>query len=158
MALLCQSIKCPYPRAGAGALARELRAGRSPLEGGVSPRARRTPLEGGVSPRARRNLLEGAFDWATPVGRGGHRSVGRALCARLVKRCVLLLFVAGFRQDSPGFLGDPQRCPRQMHNLKWIEYQTICSLCGKTNQNHWTHKKHGKIYQETLIFDKPHGT
>jgi hypothetical protein len=45
-----------------------------------------------VSPRARRNPLEGAFDWATPVGRGGHRSVGRAPCACLGKRCVLLLF------------------------------------------------------------------
>jgi hypothetical protein len=68
----------------------------------MSPRARQNPLEGGVSPRARRNLLEGAFDWATPVGRGGHRNVGRALCVRLSKRCVLLLFFAGFKQDSPG--------------------------------------------------------
>jgi hypothetical protein len=69
------------------------RARRNPLEGGVSPRARRNPLEGGVSPRARRNLLEGAFDWATPVGRGGHRSMGRALCVCLSKRCVLFLQV-----------------------------------------------------------------
>jgi hypothetical protein len=75
-ALLCQSMKCPYPRAGAGALVRE-------------PRVRRSPLEGGVSPRARWSPLEGAFDRATPVGRGGHRSVGRALCACLGKRCVL---------------------------------------------------------------------
>jgi hypothetical protein len=89
------------------------RARRNPLEGGVSPQARRNPLEGGVSPRARRNLLEGAFDWATPVGRGGHRSVGRALCVRLSKRCVLFSFFAGFKQDSPSFLGDPQGCPRQ---------------------------------------------
>jgi hypothetical protein len=88
------------------------RARRNPLEGGVSPRARRNLLEGGVSPRARRNLLEGAFDWATPVDRRGHCSVGRALCVRLSKRCALLLFFAGFKQDSPGFLGDPQRCPR----------------------------------------------
>jgi hypothetical protein len=89
------------------------RARRNPLEGGVSPRARRNPLEGGVSPRARRNRLEGAFDWATSVGRGGHRSVGRALCVHLSKRCVLFLFFAGFKQDPPGFLGDPQGCPRQ---------------------------------------------
>jgi hypothetical protein len=33
-------------RPGAGALVREPRAGRSPLEGGVNPRARRSPLEG----------------------------------------------------------------------------------------------------------------
>jgi hypothetical protein len=58
------------------------RARRNLLEGGVNPRARWNPLEGGVNPRARRNLLEGAFEWATPVGRGDHRSVGRALYAR----------------------------------------------------------------------------
>jgi hypothetical protein len=69
--------------------------------------------QGALSPRARRNPLEGAFDWATPVGRGGHRSVGRAPCVRLSERCVLFLFFASFRQDSPGFLGDPQGCPRQ---------------------------------------------
>jgi hypothetical protein len=45
-ALLCQSIKCPYPRAGAGALVREPRARQSPLEGGGDPRARGNPLEG----------------------------------------------------------------------------------------------------------------
>jgi hypothetical protein len=84
-----------------------------PTRGGVSSRVRRNPLEGGVSPRARRNPLEGAFDWATSVGRGGLRSVGRALCVCLSKRCVLFLFFAGFKKDSPGFLGDPQGCPRQ---------------------------------------------
>jgi hypothetical protein len=89
------------------------RARRDPLEGGVSPRARRSPLERGMSPRARRNPLERAFVWATSVGRGGRRSVGHALCVRLSKRCVLFLFFAGFKQDSPSFLGDPQGCPRQ---------------------------------------------
>jgi hypothetical protein len=58
------------------------RARRSRLEGGVNPRAGRSTLEGGVGPRARRSLLEGALDWATPVGRGGHRGVGRALRVR----------------------------------------------------------------------------
>jgi hypothetical protein len=91
------------------------RARRNPLEGGVGPRARRNPLEGGVSPRARRNLLEGAFDGATPVDRGGHRSVGRALCVRLGKRCVSLLFFAGFKQDSPGFLGTLRAVPDRTH-------------------------------------------
>jgi hypothetical protein len=68
------------------------RARRSPLEGVVNPRARRSPLEGDVSPRAGRSLLEGALDWATPVGRGNHRGVGRALCVRLSEGC----FVCGF--------------------------------------------------------------
>jgi hypothetical protein len=102
------------------------RARRNPLEGGVGPRARRNsldcgvgprvrrnPFEGGVSPRARRNLLEGAFDWATPVGRGSHRGVGRARCVCLRKRCILFLFFAGFKQDSSDLSGDPQGCPRQ---------------------------------------------
>jgi hypothetical protein len=48
----------------------------------VNPRAGRSPLEGGVDPRARLSLLEGALDWATPVGRGGHHGVGRALRVR----------------------------------------------------------------------------
>jgi hypothetical protein len=90
------------------------RASRSPLEGGVSPRARQNLLEGGVDPRARRNLLEGAFDWATPTGCGGHRSVGRALCVRLSEGCFVSFF-AGFKQDFPGFLGDPQGCPRHYY-------------------------------------------
>jgi hypothetical protein len=69
-ALPCQSIECSLPRAGAGALARD-------------PRARRNPLEGGVSPRARRNPLKGALDWASLAGHGGHSSVGHAVCACL---------------------------------------------------------------------------
>jgi hypothetical protein len=87
------------------------REGRNPLEGAVSPRARRKPLEGAVSPRARRNLHEGAFEWATLVGRGGHRNVGRALCVCLSKRCVLLCFFQGFKQESPGFLGTLRAVP-----------------------------------------------
>jgi hypothetical protein len=66
--------------------------GEPPLEGAVNPRARRSPLEGGVNPRARRNLLEGAFEWATPVGCGDHRSVGHAPCVRLGERCFALIF------------------------------------------------------------------
>jgi hypothetical protein len=61
-------------------------------EAEANPRARRSPLEGGVNPRARRNLLEGAFEWATPVGCGDHRSVGHALCVRLGERCFALVF------------------------------------------------------------------
>jgi hypothetical protein len=86
------------------------RARRNPLEGGVNPRARRNLLEGGVSARARRNLLEGAFEWATPVGRGDHRSVGHAPCVRLSE-----MFRFGFLQVLSRIplvvLGDPQGCP-----------------------------------------------
>jgi hypothetical protein len=72
-------------------------------EAEVNPRARRNPLEGGVSPRARRNLLEGALDWATPVGRGGHRGVGRARCVRLIKRCVSFRFLQVLSRIPPDF-------------------------------------------------------
>jgi hypothetical protein len=94
-ALLCQSIKCPYPRAGAGALVREPRARRSrsrgrepssekePARGRRGPSSEAEPARVGVNPRARRNLLGGSRGWATLVGRGGHRSAGRAVCACL---------------------------------------------------------------------------
>jgi hypothetical protein len=68
------------------------RVRRSLLEGGVYPRARRSPLEEGVSPRAGRSLLEGALDWATLVGRGDHRGVGRASCMYLSEKCFVLVF------------------------------------------------------------------
>jgi hypothetical protein len=85
------------------------RARRSPLEGVMNPRARRSLLEGGVSPRAGQSLLEGALDWATSVGRGDHRGVGRALCVRLSERC----FICGFLSRIPQVvLRDPQGCPR----------------------------------------------
>jgi hypothetical protein len=41
--------------------------------------------------------------------------MGRALCVRLSKRCVLFLFFAGFKQGFPSFLGDPQGRLRQLH-------------------------------------------
>jgi hypothetical protein len=72
-------------------------------EAEVNPRARRNPLEGGVNPRARRNPLEGACGWATPVGRGGHRSVGRALCVHLDKRCFVLVFLQVLSRIPPVF-------------------------------------------------------
>jgi hypothetical protein len=66
-----------------------------------------------VSPRARRTLPEGALDWATLVGRGGHRSVGRAVCVCVLRfEVCFVLFFAGFKQGFPGSLGDPQGCPQ----------------------------------------------
>jgi hypothetical protein len=79
------------------------RARRNPLEGGVIPRARRNPLEGDVNPRARQNLLEEAFGRATPVGRGGHRSVGRALCVHLGERRVSFRFLQVLSRIPPVF-------------------------------------------------------
>jgi hypothetical protein len=76
----------------------------------MSPRARQTLFEGGVNPRARRTSLEGVPCWAALVGRGGHRGVGRAVCAcfALGSRCVLrFAFFAGFKQDSPWFFRGP---------------------------------------------------
>jgi hypothetical protein len=115
----------PVPACGS----RRAREGTS-SEAEVSPRARRNPLEGGVGPRARRKPLEGVFDWATLVGRGGHRDVGRALCVRLSERCVLSLFFSGFKQDSPGFLG-PKGCPdnNKTQNLNPQVWRPTCWHC-----------------------------
>jgi hypothetical protein len=81
-ALLCQSIKCSYPRAGAGALAWEPRARRIPLEGDVSPRARRIPLEGALAlerggTRSRGPLI-GPLQWAA-----GATAAWVVLCVRV---------------------------------------------------------------------------
>jgi hypothetical protein len=43
-------------------------------------------------PRARRSLLEGTFEWVALVGRGGHRSVGRAPCVCLSEMHLALVF------------------------------------------------------------------
>jgi hypothetical protein len=100
----------PVPACGGGrareGASSEAEMNRSPLEGDMNPRAMRSPLKGGVSPRTRRSLLEGALDWATSVGRGGHRGVGRALRVRLSERCFVLVF-SGFKQDSPGCFRGP---------------------------------------------------
>jgi hypothetical protein len=84
-----------------------------PLEGAVNPRARRNLLEGGVYPRARRSLLEGTFEWAALVGRGDHRSAGRAPLVCLSEMCLTLVFLQVLSGVSPVVLGDPQGCPRQ---------------------------------------------
>jgi hypothetical protein len=57
-ALLCQSIKCPYPRAGAGALVHEPSSEADPARGRRRPSSEAEPARGGVILRARRNPLE----------------------------------------------------------------------------------------------------
>jgi hypothetical protein len=47
-ALPCQSIKCSLPRAEVGALARDPRARRSPLEGALEPSSEAGPARGGA--------------------------------------------------------------------------------------------------------------
>jgi hypothetical protein len=61
-----------------------------------------------VSPRARRTLLEGAPCWAALVSRGGHRGMGCVVCVCFglcFEEYLCFVFFAGFKQDSPGFLG-----------------------------------------------------
>jgi hypothetical protein len=80
----------PVPACGNGRARAECpRARRSPLEGSVYPRARRTPLEGGAT-----------FEWAALVGRGGHRGVGRALCA-FKQGALGFGFFVGFKRGLP---------------------------------------------------------
>jgi hypothetical protein len=56
---------------------------------------------GGACSRGREHLLEGGFDWATLVGRGGHRSVGRVVRACLGKRCVFFCFLQVLSRIPP---------------------------------------------------------
>jgi hypothetical protein len=59
--LQCQSIKCPYTGAGAGATCVQVPSSEAVLaEGVLNPQARRSSPEGAFSPRARRVLLVGA--------------------------------------------------------------------------------------------------
>jgi hypothetical protein len=86
-----------------------------PARGRRGPSSEAEPARGSVSPRARRTSLEGAPCWAALVGRGGHRGVGRAVCACFVLglRCVLR-FLQVLRRILPDSLGDPLGCPRLM--------------------------------------------
>jgi hypothetical protein len=84
-ALLCQGIKCPYARAGAGDRAGDACVGA--LErSGPHPRGRGSLERGGPRPRERLPL-----EWGEPrsrgvrcvvlAGRGGHQGRGRAVYA-----------------------------------------------------------------------------
>jgi hypothetical protein len=57
--------------------------------------------------------------WAALVGRGGHRGVGRAVCACFVLclSCVLR-FLQVLSRIPPSFLGDPLGYPRQPYDVK----------------------------------------
>jgi hypothetical protein len=92
---------------------REPSSEAEPDRGGREPSSEVEPARGGRELSSEVEPARWGLDWSILVGRGGHRGVGRALCVRLSRRCVLLLFFAGFMRDSPGCLGDPQGCPRQ---------------------------------------------
>jgi hypothetical protein len=104
------------------------RARRNPFEEGVSPRARQNPLEGGVSPRARWNPLEGAFDWATLVGRGGHRGAGRALRVHLSKRCILFRFLQVLSRIPPVFWGTLRAVADRLNKSEMPESDLVTYL------------------------------
>jgi hypothetical protein len=106
------------------------RARRNQLEGGVSPRARRSLLEGGVCPRARRSLLEGKFEWVALVGRGSYRGVGRALCVRLRKMRLSLVFCR-FQAGFPHlFKGTPRAVPDRPDSQSLRHYPRSRSCTG----------------------------
>jgi hypothetical protein len=71
-----------------------------------------------LSPRARRNPLEGALDWASLVGRGGAPQRGLyRVCVLRIEMCFVLFF-AGFKQDSPGFLGTLRADPDNIQHMQ----------------------------------------
>jgi hypothetical protein len=85
-----------------------------PARGGREPSSEAEPTRGWSEPSSEAEPARGAFDWATPVGRGDHRSVGRAPCVCLSERCFTLVFLQVLSRISPLVLGDPQGCPRQV--------------------------------------------
>jgi hypothetical protein len=151
---------CGGGRAREGASSEEEmnpRARRNSIEGSVSPRAGRSPLEGGAGPRARRSLLEGALDWATPVGRGGHRGVGRALRVRFKWEVFRFGSLQVLSRIPLVVLGDPQGCPRQKYvfNILWSDYHiftyvlnSFCSVTSNANQDisHVSSWKYSQIF------------
>jgi hypothetical protein len=102
------------------------RARRTPPEGAFSPRARRTPPEGAFSPRARRTPPEGASIPRARQTRGGillcrpsgpRGPPGSWSCrARVLGSWVSprFAFFVSCKRVSPGYLGDPYRCPRHV--------------------------------------------
>jgi hypothetical protein len=73
-------------------------------------------VRGGREPSSEADLLEGVPCWAALVGHWGHRGVGRAMCVcfALGLRCVCILcFLQVLSRIPPGYLGEPQGCPRQ---------------------------------------------
>jgi hypothetical protein len=120
VALWCQGIKCPYAcggrcaREGFSSEAEPAREGREPssdaepARGGRESPSEAEPARGAREPSSEAEPAQGGAPcWAAMVGRRGHHSVGRALCACLDKRCVLFLFFAGFKQGSPRFFRGP---------------------------------------------------
>jgi hypothetical protein len=104
--LCCVRALMPVPACGGGCA----REGAS-SEAETNPPARRSPLEWGVDPQARRSLLEGALDRATPVGRGGHRGVGRDLRVRFKWEVFRFGSLQVLSRIPLVVLGDPQGCP-----------------------------------------------
>jgi hypothetical protein len=112
---------------------------RTSPEGGVSPRARRTPPKGGREPSSEADLTRGGREpsseadltrggvWPSSeadFARGGRfaalpwLAVGATTLWIVLCACVRLevslhfAFFAGFKRDSPSYLGDPYGCPR----------------------------------------------
>jgi hypothetical protein len=71
-----------------------------PARGGREPSSEAEPARGGC--------LTGPLWWAV----GATVAWPRRVCVLRLEVCFISFF-AGFKQDSPGFLGDPQGCPLQ---------------------------------------------
>jgi hypothetical protein len=100
------------------------RARRNPLEGGEGrePSSEAEPARGGREPSSEAEpARRGVPCWAAVVGRRGHRGVGRALCACLDKRCVMLLFfLQVLSRIHPSLLGDPRVVPDSSPEHLWV--------------------------------------
>jgi hypothetical protein len=91
---------------------------RNPLEGGVSPRARRNPLEGGLEPSSEAEPARGGARLGLSSGpRGAPQRGLYRVCVLRIEMCFVLFF-AGFKQDSPGFLGTLRADPDNIQHMQ----------------------------------------
>jgi hypothetical protein len=85
-----------------------------PARGRWGPSGEAEPARGSVSLErgepCSRGRLVGPLWWAAGPSRRGLCSV--CMFWVMFEECLCFVFFAGFKQDSPGFSGDPCGCPR----------------------------------------------
>jgi hypothetical protein len=101
----------------------------------VVPSSEADPARGGVWPSSEADLTRGVFRRAALVDRGGHQGRGRVVHVFWVRELIRdSRFFAGFKRVSPGYLGDPCGCPRQVQRrILWYRSASSTTSPGSTD-------------------------
>jgi hypothetical protein len=70
----------PVPACGNDRACEGASSEAEPARGGREPSSEAEPARGKCEPSSEAEPARGGFKWATPAGRGDHRSVGHAPC------------------------------------------------------------------------------